>query len=235
VITLEKINRELINIVDDHKLNDNLVGVAVRINRDGVAVHSALIIGVDGDYSLFHFDGDVLFDNPTPTDQWFFCKSLDFVNAEEYSLNFLAHCKTIMKEDTPLYGFLFDGSYYDERGKYFTETGIRNYTTCVGFCIKVISGFMQSYNKYFEFDDWNEDSMEPINEQVSEYFQLFFQTLKITSPHITEDDFRKYYKRITPAEYVASAYLSELPIRKQSIDEVIHNVIESIKSKRLSA
>lgn len=94
---------------------------------------------------------------------------------------------------------------------------------------------MQSYNKYFEFEDWNEDSMEPIIEQVSEYFQIFFQTLKITSPNITEDDFRKYYKRITPTEYVASAYLSDFPIRKQSIDEIIHNVTESIRGKRLSA
>ena len=172
MITLEKIDRELINIADDHILSNNIVGITVQIDSHGIAKHSALLIGVEGDYSLFHYDSyDVLLENPSPTDKWFFCKSLDFINAEEFSLNFLAHCMIIMNEDPPEYGFLFDGSYYTSEGKYFTDSGIRNFTTCVGFCIKVLAGFIQNYDGYFELGDWDEDSMKSIEIQASDYLE----------------------------------------------------------------
>ena len=160
----------------------------------------------------------------------FFSRKLDVVDSE-FSINFLAHCETLLQEDPPSYGFFFDGSYYDAEGRYYTETGIKNYTTCVGFCIKVITGFLQSVDNYFVLDDWNDSSMTEINEGYPHYFNYFFDKVKEEVPDLTEDKFKSFYKRITPVEYTASAFIKSLPIRKDDIDLIIDKVKEALRQK----
>lgn len=236
MITLEKIDIAIINIGDGDSIADNVVAVAVKIDDHGVAVHSGLLVGVDNEYYLFHYTSkEVLLENPVPKDEWYFCKELEIIDGEEYSLNFLAHCQTILQEEAPNYGFWFDGSYYDGNGRYFTNGKAKNYTTCVGFCIKVISGFIQNHDEYFVLSDWDVSTMSNMLENNQEYFHKFFLRFSENNPGITADDFKQSFKRITPLEYTGSAFLKKMPVRKADLEGITESVGSILVQKRLSS
>jgi hypothetical protein len=222
-VTLKKIDSNLIKS-DSGNLPQNLIAIAVLINEKLEGQHSGLIIGVEGVYYLFHYTGESIeLENPVPTGQWYFHKSLDIIPQEE-SETFLWHCQKIKSDNRDLkYGFMFDGSYYHE-GKYFTESNLPEFSTCVGFCINVISGYLYD-QKYIEVSDWE-------NEPIQGGFQRFFDEALIQVPNLDQELYKTHHKRITPAECTASAYIDEIPVRKNAIDAIIENVKISIQNKR---
>lgn len=187
MITLEKIEEDLVRIESGEILPENTVLVAVQVDDVGRATHSALLIGVEGDYFLFHFTSTEVLLDPAPLNEWYFCKELEVVNGEEFSLDFLAHCENIIIEETPNFGMWFDGSYYDENGRHFTDSSPVNYTTCVGFCIRVITGFLISKSKYFELDDWDTQSVE--NLLHTEFFANFVNEFRKKYPDVSDEQF----------------------------------------------
>ncbi|WP_254410964.1 hypothetical protein [Dyadobacter diqingensis] len=232
LVTLETINRDLILIEDGSELLPNTVAVAIHVDENGIGIHSAILIGVDGNYSLFHFTAvEVLLEAPAPVDQWYFCKELEVIDGDEFSIDFLAHCQNIIKQQDPKFGYRFDGSYYDQDGLHFTTIEQANYTTCVGFCIRVISGFLQDNDEYFKTDDWTIESTRdaPIN-----YFNKFYSEFHAEFPDVSEEIFWESCKRILPVEYTASAFFNSLPVRKRNIDDIVNNVQAALAHKRLN-
>lgn len=222
-ITLEEIDGELLR-TDSYEIDSDFVGVAVYVDKDGVAHHSGLVIAYQGNYNLFHYTGsDVEFnDNVTRA---FIFKKLKFVSREEVSA-FYAHCLVVQQNANPTYGYFFAGDYYNKEGHYFSQSGVEEYMTCVGFCISVIKGFIEG-EEYFCSEDWTEDGVP------TWFFQQFIKQLREQNPNATIDEnlFRKHLRRISPTEYTAGAYL-DIPVRKKKVDEIVEPVRKALFDRR---
>jgi hypothetical protein len=110
----------------------------------------------------------------------------------------------------------------------FSNSGLPEYSTCVGFCINVITGYLYDHDKYFEVTDW--DNIPDEHPSFRRYFEKALQE----TPNLDIDLYKSHHRRIRPDEYIAAAYFdtSKIPIRKQTIDSIIGNVGSVISSKR---
>lgn len=223
VISLEEIDRELFKAdsIDD---DSDFVAVAVYINPQGEAHHSGLVISYNKVYYLFHYGGSDI-ELREFTSGRFFCKKVKFITHDEV-LAFYVHCLTIHKTANPTYGFFFTGDYYDKEGKYFSESGLEEYMTCVGFCISVVKGFIEG-NDYYIYEDWNEEDV-PNN-----FFEYFISQLRQQDPQkvINEELYRKHLRRISPVEYTSGAYLN-IPVRKVNVDEIVETVMKVLTDRQ---
>ena len=210
------INNTFIKAVDN-TLPDNFIAVAIAVNPGGRGYHSGLVIGVDGEYKLFHFTGTDVELKEFPIEEYYSWKELEVIDKNE-SLAFLAHCEMIEEIAQPKFGYIFDGSYYINN-EYITNTELGEKTTCVGFCINTITGFLVTKQQYFELEDWDAD--EQANIYLDEYLQ--------NNQHVNREEIKSYFKRIKPSEYTASAYITDLPIRKQNVDLIIQDVEREIQ------
>lgn len=225
-LELQQIDENLIKS-DSGNLPANFVAVAVLINDTNIAQHSGLIIGVDGVYYLFHYTGtEILFDDIIKN-EWYYHKELSIIPSD-LSEHFLSHCELIKRDSNIEYGFIFGGSYYIN-GIYFSESGLPEFSTCVGFCINAITGYLFDIIQYFEINDW--DSI-PVDS--SPRFNHFFQEALKKYTDLDIEKYKTHHKRIRPDEYTASAYFGEsfLPIRKQAIDSIIEDVRNVISKKK---
>ena len=159
-----------------------------------------------------------------PKAKWYFHKNADlFKTTAEESSAFLAHCKIILKEASPELGYFFDGSYYKD-GKYFSKSNIGEYMTCVGFCVRAIDGYLEN-KEYFAYTDWTEDK------QSLKHFEYFIQKQKLTNPKIDPAQYKKHLRRIKPSDFSASAFITDLPIRKAETDKLVALVEQVFSSK----
>lgn len=232
MIIKDVVNKELIKL-DNTILKNDFVSIAVQVDGDGNCYHSALLFGNEGDHYLFHFDSkSVLLESPIPNmDDWYFFKELEFINPLLTSL-FLSHCRQIIASAKPFFGFLFDGSYYKD-GKYFTESGISEITTCVGFCLKVLDGFRYGTDNYMEVDDWDETSLEIFKTQHTAFYEHMIAKIEAINPDKDYNYKKNYLKRITPIELTTSAFVKKRPVRKNDIDPIVSDVNDIIKNKRV--
>lgn len=233
--TLEEIDKELIQS-DNPNLPESFVAAAVKVDNAGIAHHAGLVISTSGKYYLFHYTGEIVILDIVPNGKWYFHKNLSFITNEEV-LAFYAHCKIISTKANPSYGYFYSGSYYTEEGQYFSESGIPEFMTCVGFCINVVLGFIES-DEYFVYSDWSEDSVKNAHGVFAnhiDYFNWFISQPNVQGQNIDIQLFKENLRRINPAEYVASAYLEIIPIRKKAIDEIIANVEAVIEHKRINS
>lgn len=228
MITLEQIDKELFQS-DTVKPDKNFVAAAVMVLPNGYAQHSGFVISYNNDYYLFHYTGEKVELEGIPTGQWYFHKKLDFITEDEV-LAFYAHCRIIKDKANPKYGFFYAGDYYNKEGKYFSESGIQEYMTCVGFCINVVTGFFEN-NTYFTYNDWDDTGLKRPNE----YFEDFLKKAKEENPDVKIDEtlYRRHIRRISPLEYTTSAYLETLPITKSEVDKSKGNV-QTILIKRVT-
>lgn len=222
--TLKKISQDLIKS-DEDPLDSYFVAAAVEINAAGQSRHVGLIIHCEEGYYLFHFDGQNIEIEEEPVG-WYFHKTLDFI-LPEFCNQFLGHCKKIKEKAKPKFGLFYPGSYYNENGEYYSESGLEEYMSCVGFCINVIKGFIEA-DEYFRYEDWTNVDFK------KKYIEEFIIEYKKIKPDITEDLIADNIRRITPPEYLASAYLDDLPIRRVEVRQLINNVVQAIKDKRVA-
>jgi len=195
----------------------NYVAVALYINSNGEGQHSGLLINFNKELKLFHFTSrEVLIEDFQDVYEgtWYYYKTLDLIHPDEVE-TFLHHCEQIAKKSTPKWALVFDGSYFKE-GVYFTNSGLKEYTTCVGFCINVVKGFLDG-EEYIYVDDWNASSTDSWRAVYTDRFSKMLDKIKAENPNITNIE-EKFLKRITPIEYSVSAFLINLPIRKTDID-----------------
>lgn len=195
----------------------NYVAVALYINASGEGQHSGLLINFNNELKLFHFTSrEVLIEDFEDLDEgkWYYYKSLDIIHPDEVE-TFLHHCKLIAEKSAPKWALVFDGSYF-KNGVYFTNSGLKEYTTCVGFCINVVKGFLDS-DEYINLDDWDSSSTDSWRDAYTQTFTNMLLKLKAENPDIKNIE-ENFVKRITPIEYSVSAYFLNLPIRKLDLD-----------------
>ena len=224
IYTLEEIEASLIKS-DTNDLPFNFIAAAVKVDDDGHPHHAGLIIKLNDKFFLFHYTSREVILDKVPDEKWYFHKTLSFISEIEIPA-FLAHCKIISIKAKPKYGYFYGGSYYKD-GKYFSEAHDKEFMTCVGFCINVVLGFLET-EVYFSYSDWTDDSLD----NPEEYLNNFINEQKGDNPEIDINAFKKNLRRIMPSEYVASAFFNEPPIRKKAVDEIIESVKLALIKKR---
>ena len=228
MIGVNHINKELL-VAPKDELDENLVAVAVQLNDEGTAFHSGILIGIDGDFWLFHYTGTEVELNETidPTEP-LYCKRIEFV--EDYEvINFKALCEILLNDVNPRYGLLFDGSFFKD-GTYYTESGLPFITTCVGFCLMTFKSFLINTD-FLQTDDWDEESAEGFRNDYVDFYELTLRRIEQENPEMAGEIAKKYVKRITPSEYASAGFYSDLPIRKDSIDAILNDVQDVLKEK----
>ncbi|MES2592199.1 MAG: hypothetical protein V4608_09965 [Bacteroidota bacterium] len=223
MILLEEIDKSIVKS-DSSELPENFVAVAVQLNVKGTALHSGLIISVNGKCKLFHFDVDeVIYLQDVPSKKWYFHKELSIIKPQEAAV-FLARCEMIANTANPRFGFFYDGSYYDEKGKLISKSNSTEFTNCVLFCINVILGFIES-DSYILFNDWSSDKIS------DGFFHDFCSRKKLFMSETELEKLRAILLRIPPLDYTATAFKNTLPIGKADILEEVKILEEVFKSK----
>ncbi|RYF26665.1 MAG: hypothetical protein EOO42_00835 [Flavobacteriales bacterium] len=212
--TEKKIKSQLSGL-SSSTLNKNFIGFIVTIDEKGVANHSGLIICFLGKIYLFHYLPKGVFLEEIDLDKLDFnCYYKEITIIDKKLIRaFLMHCKIVKATSTPTYGFFISGSYY-ENGVYHTEDTTPQLMTCVGFCINVITGFLEE-KAYIEFTDWIE-----ISKGLQDWFDNFLVNFKNEFPEVDEASLRKNLRRIKPSELISSGYFGALPIRKIQTDQI---------------
>jgi len=220
MLSIENISQNLIKSDEDNS-GEDFVAAAVLVTEGGEAVHAGILIKYNDEYSLFHFSPPLELEI-LPAGQWYFHKNFNFIKPEEIP-SFLAHCKLIKEFANPQYGYYFAGSYFAE-GQYFSEIPTPQYMTCVGFCLNVLNGFNLD-EQYISFDEWNIGTVE------QRYIDRIIERFRRDIPQISIDLLIENIRRITPTEYLASAYIDEIPVKKKKIDRILVNVSHAIYNK----
>lgn len=221
--------------INDCNPEEDFIAIGIELNDVGDGIHSGLFISLNGELTLYHFDGLVKVDDASNIHEWFFIKKLDiFEGEDDFIINFKAHCELICEEADPEFGFLFDGSYYDSLGRYFTEHEIKDVTTCVGFCIKIIKGYLYDHNDYIDLTDWDINSLDEFKLKYSNFYDEQLKKLELQYPERMDEIKNNYFKRILPSELTSSGFYTALPIKKADID-IAKPVVElTLITKRLA-
>lgn len=203
---------------------DNFVAITVTLNDLGQASHSGLLISYNKTTYHFHFDtADVLLlQVDLKLAKNVYHKKLEIIDRQLIA-SFLNHCKIIAKTAMPQYGYFYGGSYY-ENGIYHSNNNTPQLMSCVGFCINVITGFIEE-KKYIEFLDW-----QPVTDKAEKWFNTFVVELQKKYPKLDVNALKNDFRRIKPSELISSAYFNMLPIRKVQTDQVNLIVEEVFKS-----
>lgn len=230
------IEEQLERVLEANK-DDNFVSLGVAIaNNDGIqqGVHSALFICLKGDLYIFHFLPEGIYfhhTNELPNIGNYYHKKLEFMSTSPSVIEaFIAHCKSIQAQSNLEFGFIFDGSYYNPiTHKHFSKSGLPELSTCVGFCINVLSGWIIEKELYLEISDWNSINVEHPS------FNEYYRTNLSKFPNINQGQFKAHHKRITPNECTASAYfgMSDITIAKAKIDSIIAKFNEVVSKKEI--
>lgn len=212
--TTEEIKKELIGL-SVSSTNKNFIGFIVSIDEKGEANHSGIIISFLGKNFLFHYLPKGVFleeiDLTNLSDKYYY-KEVTIIN-KSLIRSFLTHCKIIKATARPSYGFFYSGSFY-ENGTYHSDNSLPQLMTCVGFCLNVITGFIEEIS-YVEFTDWTE-----VSKGLQNWLDNFLIDFKKEFPDIDESTIRKNLRRIRPSELIASGYFDALPIRKKQTDQI---------------
>lgn len=205
-------------------IEEDFVGVTVEIDEQtGVCKHSGLIICYEQEVYYFHYTGRNVELKQSIPELYF--KKLDVID-NVLIASFLWHCEKLAKDVNPIYGFVFDKSYYDSNADYYLINAKFDITTCVGFCIKVLEGFLLT--EYLKTDDWGISSLESldkIEESLKERYISYMNSIAEKNG-VSIEEIKCTYKRILPSELFSSTFFTELPIRKKETDTVL-SLLES--------
>ncbi|MFT6443313.1 MAG: hypothetical protein ACJASM_002873 [Salibacteraceae bacterium] len=237
MVSMESISKELFS-VDEIDTSRNFVALGLEVNNLNIGFHSGLIICYEEEVYYFHFTGEeVLMDcltNDLDSRSNLFFKRLDIV-VEMDVVTFYGHCLELQKKGVkPNYGFVFDGSYYDIKTKdYFLVNAKHDITTCVGFCIKVIRGFLIKNPEYIKVEDWSSLDLSTIRQNILDHINYYLEKYAIEN-HLSVKELydKKDLKRILPTELLCSGFYIDLPIRKAQIDLIVDLVSDQLKKGR---
>lgn len=224
-IKLINIDEDLIKL-EDCDFSSDFVSISAEIDENGICVHSGLIICFQEQIYYYHYTGKSVLLNDITSElskySSLFIKKMEII-FEDDVVTFLGHCEKLQKVGVkPNYGFVFNDSYYDSNTKdSFLVNAKHDITTCVGFCIKVIRGFLFNNNEYIKIDDWGNIDMTTLNPNLVNYINHYLQKYADDNGIKVQELFDKgELKRITPSELLSSGFFKDLPIRKTSIDSI---------------
>jgi hypothetical protein len=220
-ITQKTITSNVLNISEISKEED-FVACTTEIDDEGTCYHSGLLICFEGELKYFHYTGKTVeLVDTLPKNLYF--KKTDLIE-EELICSFLWHCEKLSNEANPIYGFFFDESYYDSNGDYYLKNSKYDITTCVGFCLKVLTGFLKT--PYLETNDWDVTSLDSLGDKKNR-FLIYLHGISIKEGINIGELFNKdKLKRILPSEMFSTSFYAKTPIRKIDTDEIL-NLIEN--------
>lgn len=211
-------------------LEDNFVAIGSYINSDRFCEHSVLIICYNKELKQFHYTGKEVELKNIDERQEIYYKKLDIIHEDEV-VAFLGFCEELIQIGVhPTYGFVFNNSFYNPSDKSnFLINAKHDITTCSGFCIKVIRGFLYNNPEYLFLQDWNYNSYLTSPNNLRSYMNYILENYaKQNNTSLSQLFNLEEIKRITPLELLISAYYNELPIRKVSIDFLINEIASRI-------
>lgn len=226
--------------VKNCEFETDFVAISCEITDEGFCKHSGLIISFDESIYYFHFTGiEVKLQDITDTIDAFestYLKKLEVI-VEQDVVSFLGHCQKLKNKGVkPAYGFVFNDSYYDSTTKQsFLLNAEHDITTCVGFCIKVIRGFIFNNDEYIKLEDWDENSLDSVERWLFDYINKYLKIYADKNGVSVEDLYsNNELKRILPSELLSSTYFIELPIPKSNIDSVRPNLEKYLVAQKVA-
>ncbi|WP_461632052.1 hypothetical protein [Labilibaculum euxinus] len=229
---------ELISLKEINFSKD-FVSISSLTDKAGTCLHSGFIICVSKQVYYYHYRGDIVVLENITNDllkyPLLFIKKIDIIT-ELDTISFLGHCEKLQKIGVkPSYGFVFNNSYYDVNKDNFLVNAKHDFTTCVGFCIKVIRGFLYNNDEYLKIDDWSSIDISQIPKDLADYFKhIVSEYSKYKKVEIHDLYDKDELKRITPCELLCSGFFNELPIRKSSIDKAKPQIEEMLVNKKVA-
>lgn len=220
-ITNRKLELEL-NKIDKTNIEDDYVASTVVLDDNGIPYHSGLLICSEEELYYLHYTGkNVELTEEIP--ESLYCIKMDIIH-HKLTQAFLWHCEKLSHEVNPIYGFYFDESYYDSKGDYYLNNAKVDMTTCVGFCIKILTGFLE--DRYLELNDWPTQDFSALPYSDSDSYINYLKNMAMCYSLDYNELFKdkKAIKRISPLELFTSSFYTELPIRKNDVDEIVNNV-----------
>lgn len=220
-------------ILNECDSSEDFVAIGVLVGIDGIGYHSGLVICLEEIFYFFHYTGtEVLMDIVNVFTNDLFVKKMDIIQSEKVEY-FKGFCEILLDEVQPQYGWVFTDSFYNGDGTYYSDNGLPDITTCVGFCINVIRGSFYNNETYISVNEWDDSTFTEVQNSFMNHISLQLARLEQIDPErltlITQNNF----KRITPSELTSSAFYNELPISKQNIDKVNPIVVNVLKEKYL--
>ncbi len=180
--------------------------------------HCAFVIQYENKLYEFHYTGEEIEYSELKND--YFHKVTNTILPDEVP-SFIAMCKNILKNANPRYGYFYSGESYNKEGVHLSNVDLGERMTCVGFCLNVMTGFLEE--DYINYKDWSSDSHSD-----PEYLINFCK-----NHNLDIDKIKSSHRRITPRECLISGYFDELPISKEEIDSK-QKEIEEYFSVRLA-
>lgn len=214
--------------------HEDFIAIGIMVNEEGIGYHSGLIICLEEHFYFFHYTGkEVLMDllMTLPTD--IYIKKLLIFEPEkvEYIKGF---CDILLQEVSPNYGWLFSDSFYNEDGEYYSEDGLPDITTCVGFCINVIRGVLYNNEVYIDTSQWDNSTFNEYQQGFMNHISSQIALIEGIDPDRLAEITQRTFKRIMPSELTSSGFFDTLPIRKPDIDEINPFVVEVLNTKHLN-
>lgn len=226
-----QIEKKLIKFNED-ALPENFVAAATYINSEKEAYHAGILIRLENVNYLCHYPG---FRTPPTIEKGFneenviAYKILDSFDNDEGDVGaFLAQCYRVCKETKITYGYVIDGSSYNDDGLFESKVGLPEIGTCVGFCINILANSMVDVaDSFFNLDDWDD------SEVIEDVDNFGMREALSKYPTLDWNLYDAFKKRIKPIEYISSSFLNEFPITKESIN-VIQPYVEAIIAKKFA-
>jgi hypothetical protein len=216
--------------IENIDLDENFVAIGSYINDERFCYHSIIIICYIKVLKYFHYSGKSV----ELIDADFNCKiyinKLNIIHEDEV-VAFLGFCEELCEIGVhPEYGFIFNDSFYKPCDKSsFLKNAKYDITTCSGFCIKVIRGFLYNNPEYVYLKDWTFESYEKAPESLKRYMKVTLEKYAIENDLTLDDLFTlEEIKRITPLELLIAPFYNILPIRKESIDFLLKEISDYI-------
>lgn len=192
------------SLSESDRSSDYVALANLHVNH--VPSHSAILIQHKQSRYLFHYTGyNIVYSN---VDDEYFHRVTDTIIPDEVP-SFIAMCKNILRKANPKYGYFYSGESYDLTGNHLSEKDLGERMTCVGFCLNVLKGFLEE--DYIEFADWTSKS-----HKEDGYLERYCERHKLNI-----DAIKASHRRVAPRECLASAFFTNLPIRKVQIDEKV--------------
>ena len=223
-------------------LETSAIYAAVSFSNGGY--HSGILITYDGSSHFFHFLGPrstISLDIDLEDENLILKKIVSVIQSDEiYIEAFLNFCLRIKKKSNILYGHIFGiGRYSAEEAVFESETTLPEISNCVGFCLNVLTGFLNC-KSFFQYSDW---SLHPLDYKERNYVRHIERWLGKdddlnvpASDMLDSSEFFAHHRKINSIEYLASGFCSEeqVPIRKVILDPIseplfdaFHQVLEA--------
>lgn len=220
--------KENLFVFNRENLPENFVSLATKIVNQ-VPTHAGILIRHNHVDYLHHFPGTTKpeVSNSFDGNNWYIYKIIDSIENDEDEVgSYLQWCKRLCENSQITYGYIADGSTYDDRGEFISRMGLPEFGTCVGFCVNTLSNtILDLQDTYFHLEDWDD------SEIIGWVDSWSLQQAESKYPNLDWTIYNAFKKRITPMDYISSGFVTDYPIKKAHLENIKKEVQEVINSQ----